>query len=248
MVEKEEIEARVSKFPYWYHKIELPEGVVTPGWAPLRPSSYRIPERLDGKRVLDVGAWDGYWTFEALKRGAIEVVAVDDFSDYLGHLDNSNRRSWETFDLCRELLEFDDDRCKRYDMSVYDIDESIVGRFDVVFFFGTLYHLRYPLMALDRLSAVCDADIHIESAILDDYSPYRGGLHNGYPDGQMVMEFYPRKEYGDNDSNWWAPTLHCLMNMVVAAGFHECQGWKLVEKPQELSHCRGFAHGKKKHS
>ena len=115
MSEKAHIKARVSEVPYWYHKIELPEGVVTPGWAPLHPASYRIPERLDGKRVLDVGAWDGYWTFEALKRGAIGVVAVDDFSDYLGSLDTSDRRAWETFDLCRELLEFDDDRCKRYD-------------------------------------------------------------------------------------------------------------------------------------
>lgn len=245
MSEKAQIEARVSQFPYWYHKIELPDGVVTPGWAPLRPASHRIPERLDGKRVLDVGAWDGYWTFEALKRGATEVVAIDDFSDYLDNLDTSDRRAWETFDLCRELLEFDDDRCKRYDMSVYDIDESNIGRFDIVFLFGTLYHLRYPLMALDRLSAVCDADIYIESAILDDFSPYGGGLHNGYPDGQMVMEFYPGNQYGNNNSNWWVPTLNCLMNMTLAAGFKECRGWKLVNTPQEVSYCRGFAHGQK---
>ena len=66
------------------------------------------------------------------------------------------------------------------------------------------------------------------------------------PDGQMVMEFYPRKEYGSNNTNWWVPTLHSLMNMIIAAGFNECQGWKLVDTPQELPYCRGFAHGKKK--
>ena len=49
---------QVKSFPYWYHRIELPGGVVTPGWAPLSKEAYRIPPDLTGKRVLDVGAWD----------------------------------------------------------------------------------------------------------------------------------------------------------------------------------------------
>ena len=64
------LEDAVGAFPFWYHKIELPGGVVTPGWAPLNADSYGIPADMSGLRVLDVGAWDGYWTFEALKRGA----------------------------------------------------------------------------------------------------------------------------------------------------------------------------------
>jgi len=60
----------VEAFPYWYHRIELPGGVVTPGWAPLDVDAYRVPGDLSGLRVLDVGAWGGFWTFEALKRRA----------------------------------------------------------------------------------------------------------------------------------------------------------------------------------
>ena len=131
-------------------------------------------------------------------------------------------------------------------MSVYDIDEKSLDRFDVIFLFGTLYHLRYPLLALDRLAAICDGEIYVESAILDDFSPYRGGLDNGYPDGQMVIEFYPSNEYGNNETNWWVPTLQCLVHMVAAAGFSDCKGWKLTDKPKHLSHCRGFAFGRKK--
>jgi tRNA (mo5U34)-methyltransferase len=207
-------------------------------------ASYGIPDDLTGMRVLDVGAWDGFWTFEALKRGAREVVAIDDFSDYLGELEEGQRQRWETFDLCREALGFDEAVCKRHEMTVYDVSEAELGRFDVVFFFGTLYHLRYPLYALDKLAAVCDREIYVETAIIDDFSPYMGGLGHGYPGQHVVMEFYPANEYGNNSTNWWAPSLSCLLAMLSAAGFSDVKGWKLTETtPQHISECRGFGRG-----
>lgn len=241
----ETLQTRIASFPFWYHKIELPGGVVTPGWAPISQEAYRIPADLTGKRVLDVGAWDGFWTFEALKRGAKQAVAIDDFSDYLGHLKDADRKAWGTFDLCREALGHDHERCQRHEMSVYEISEQKLGRFDVVFFFGTLYHLRYPLLALDKLAAICDGEIYVETAICDDFSPYRGGLGKGFA-GQMVMEFYPDDQYGANKTNWWAPTLHCVAHMVRVAGFTaDVQGWKLTDQPQHVSQCRGFVMGRK---
>ncbi len=242
-----EIKRRVDAFPYWYHKIELPGGITTPGWAPLNVEAYKLPKDLTGKRVLDVGAWDGFWTFEALKRGAREVVAIDDFSDYLGTLDPSDRKTWEAFDLCREALGYDETVCQRREVSVYDVNEEDLGRFDVVLFFGTLYHLRYPLLGLDRLASVCDELICVESAILDDYSAYNGGLGKGYSGQQFLMEFYPGNQYGANESNWWVPTLYCVFGMLNAAGFEEVNGWKLTsEPPRKLAHCRGFAQGRRK--
>lgn len=240
-----DLEEAIRAFPYWYHRIELPGGVVTPGWAPVDMASYGIPDDLTGLRVLDVGAWDGFWTFEALKRGAREVVAIDDFSDYLGGLRPEDRQAWTTFDFCRDALGFDERTCQRTEMSVYEVSEAALGRFDVVFCFGTLYHLRHPLLALDRLASVCEREIFVESAILDDYSPFRGGFGAGYPGGQMVMEFYPDDQYARNPTNWWVPTLHCLGHMVRAAGFAGVQGWKLIERPALLAHTRGFVHGVK---
>lgn len=238
---KADLEARVAAFPYWYHRIELPHGVVTPGWSPISAKAHRVPEDLSGKRVLDVGAWDGYWTFEALRRGAREVVAIDDFSDFLGQLDHAERREWETFDLCREAIGYDEERCRRKSMSVYDVSpDALGGMFDVVFCFGTLYHLRHPLLALDKLSGVCTSELYVESAILDDYSPYRGGLGQGYPNHEMVAEFYPGAEYGSNPSNWWVPTLKCLAHMVLSANFTKLEAWKLSDTPDQLAVCRGF--------
>lgn len=241
----ESIRERIAQFPFWYHKIELPFGITTPGWAPIDRDTYRIPADLRGKRVLDVGAWDGFWTFEALKRGASQVVAIDDFSDYLGRLPQESRKAWQTFDTCKEILGYSEYQCPRFDMSVYDLREDTFGKFDVVFFFGTLYHLRHPLLALDRLSALCREEIFVESAILDDYSPYLEGDIRGYPGGQMVMEFYPDDQYCGNATNWWTPTLHCLGHMVRSAGFATTEGWKLTEKPDQPAMCRGFIHGRK---
>ncbi len=236
---------QVASYPFWYHRIELPDGVVTPGWAPLNQEMYRIPQDMTGMRVLDVGAWDGYWSFEALKRGASQVVAIDDFSDFLGRPENVDRRAWETFDLCRDAFGYGKDRCERVEMSIYEVNESRLGRFDAVFFFGVLYHLRHPLLALDFLSSVCDKEIYIESAVLDDYSPYRGGLGQGYSGAQVLTEFYPNGELGGNVTNWWSPTLACLGLMVMSAGWEDVEVWKLTDNPTEVPHCRGFAKGVK---
>lgn len=238
-----ELKEKVEKIPYWYHKIELP-GITTPGWSPLAPKQYGLPKDLTGKRVLDVGGWDGYWTFEALKRGAKEVVCIDDFSDTLGSLTKEQRPAWETFDLCREALGYSEDVCKRTAMSVYNITEEEFGRFDVVMFFGTLYHCKYPQLALDKLSLICDGRIYIESAVLDSYSVYRGGIGKGYPE-DVVVEFYPANQYGSNESNWWVPSLKCLGAMLSAADFKNIEIWPLTASPNELSECRGFACGTK---
>jgi len=229
--------------PYWYHRIELPDGSVTPGWAPANRESYRIPLDLAGKRVLDIGAWDGYWTFEALRRGASEVIAIDDFSDQVGFLQGTGWKPWATFDACKKALGYTDKQCRRADMSVYNLNTEIMGTFDVVFCFGVLYHCRHPLLALDKISEVCTSELYVESAILDDFSPYQGGLHNGY--SGMVMEFYPENAYGNNPTNWWVPTLECMAHMIRASGFNEVSMWKFAETPNGLPQCRGHVKGVK---
>ena len=206
-------------------------------------AAYRVPADLTGLRVPDVGAWDDYWTFQALHRGAHEVVAIDDFSDRRDTIQKVPRPKWETFDLCRAALGYSKDRCRRIEVNVYDVTPETLGLFDVVFFFGTLYHLRHSLLALDKLSAVCTSRIFVESAISDDYSPYYG-LDEGYAE-DMVMEFFPDAQLGQNPTNWWSPTSTCLDSMVRAAGFQSVAYWKLKGEPTAVPHCRGFVRGVK---
>ena len=63
----------------WFHSIELAPGLKTRGSddTARRVDILQIPEDLTGKTVLDVGAWDGFFSFEAERRGAARVVALD---------------------------------------------------------------------------------------------------------------------------------------------------------------------------
>ena len=65
----------------WYHSIELPDGQVIQGLQTVeqmrsRVAQFPLPQDLTGKRVLDIGAWDGWFSFEMEKRGA-QVLAID---------------------------------------------------------------------------------------------------------------------------------------------------------------------------
>ncbi len=39
-------------------------------------------------------------------------------------------------------------------MSIYDLDPEEIGQFDIVLFLAVFHHLRYPLLALDKIGAV----------------------------------------------------------------------------------------------
>src|SRR5688500_12377798 len=123
----------------WYHTIDLGGGVVTKGVdaSPARLIQLGLPASLAGKTVLDVGAWDGFFSFEAERRGAARVVAADHYSWH--------GTGWGTkagFELARAAL---GSRVEDLDVDVMDLSPERAGTFDVVFFLGVLYHLPNPL-------------------------------------------------------------------------------------------------------
>src|ERR1041384_7791790 len=74
----DEVRAEIATVPQWYQKIELRPGIITPG---INHSSFvlghlRLPADCSGLRARDLGARDGYFSFELERRGA-EVMAVD---------------------------------------------------------------------------------------------------------------------------------------------------------------------------
>jgi tRNA (mo5U34)-methyltransferase len=182
----------------WYHSIELNDGTVIPGIQTIvqlkeRIARYPIPQDLRGKRVLDIGCWDGWFSFEMERRGA-SVVAVD-----------SARQ--ETFFEAKRLLN------SKVEYIVEDIcylTPRDVGYFDIVLFFGVLYHLKHPLLALERVCELTRDFACIESLVIDDPPQ---------PDAIPLLEFYETTELAGQFDNWCGPNTECMLAYIRTAGF-----------------------------
>jgi tRNA (mo5U34)-methyltransferase len=196
----------------WYHAIEVAPGIITPGRYNPTPllDAMGFPADLSGKTVLDIGAYDGFFTFEAERRGAQRIVALD-----------RHPASQKGFAVAHELL---GSKAEYVVGSVYDLSPQIHGMFDVVLFLGVLYHLRHPLLALERIHSVCRETVLVESHVLDNDFVDAGQhipletLHPLLKDSAL-MQFYPHDELVHDLSNWWAPTAECLRLMIDSCGF-----------------------------
>ena len=184
----------------WMHSIDLGNGIVTPGmWTPHSVILAAFSE-IDfvGRKVLDIGCWDGLWAFEAEKRGASEVYATDCISQRWG--------TRATFDLARRALQSK----AHYDpsISVFDVGRLGVHDFDVVLFCGVYYHLRDPLLALTRLRQVMadGALMVVEGDVIHD------------PD-RAYSRFFYRDIWRGDPSNWWIPTIRCLREWIESSYF-----------------------------
>lgn len=129
---------------FWYHSIRLGD-VVTPGMYPQPAEEWTaraMPADLTGKTVLDVGAWDGYFSFEAERRGASRVLAIDSFQAP----DHAAVKA-TGFEYAKAFLH------SAVDFKVMDVSEvgGLHETFDLIFFLGIYYHLRDPIEALRLL-------------------------------------------------------------------------------------------------
>jgi tRNA (mo5U34)-methyltransferase len=188
----ESIRARVGALR-WFHDYEVVPGVRTGGVSNMdvRGPHFPVPQDLTGKRVLDIGCADGYFTYLCESRGA-EVTSIDLWP----------RRGYF---LAHELRE---SKAEFRHMSVYDLDPAEIGLFDVVFFCGVYYHNKHPLLALERVASVSRGLAIIESEIL----PEMPGLTSG-------AQFLERDTLNGDPTNWWVPLPHTLAETVRAAGF-----------------------------
>ena len=176
-----------------YHSLELNDGQVIPGLISIsdlrtRIDAYGLPEDLTGKRVLDIGAASGWNSFECERRGA-DVVAID-YVEY------------EELTAVKRLRE------SKLEYVVMDMDELTperFGYFDYVLFFGVLYHLRHPLLGLERVCAVTRGTALIESFVTEE-----SGCN---------LEFYETDQLGGQIDNWFGPSVECLKAMTRSAGF-----------------------------
>ena len=198
---------RVAEEPYWFHRIELPGGIVTPGWSDPKVDKlphYGLPADMRGMRVLDVGHAEGFFSFEAERRGAAEVVGIEPYPPMV-----------RNFEICRAAL---GSRARSYMTSVYDLNPSQFGTFDLVMFFGVLYHLHNPVLALQKIESVCTGTILMQTATCDNSSDTP--MAEFHPFG---IKSGPPGNPSHDPSCFWFPNLACCAAMLEHVGFKKVE-------------------------
>lgn len=149
--------------------------------------------------MLDVGAWDGFFSFEAERRGSARVLATDSYC--------WGGDGWGTkagFDLARRAL---GSKVEDKEIDVLDLSPDTVGMFDVVLFLGVLYHMKHPLLALEHVFSVTRERL-IMSTLVDMMSERR-----------PAAAFYQGAEANDDPTNWWGPNPAAVVAMLRTVGF-----------------------------
>jgi len=201
MTHSNELQHRIDSV-YWYHEFEFPNGLIARSkmpdvvlhrrvWSHIRQQLDQIDFR--GKTVLDLGCWDGYWSFYAEQRGAKRVLATDDVSQ------NWARSSGLL--LAKEL--FGSNIETNLDVSVYDL-EKLGETFDIVLCLGIYYHLVDPFYAFAQVRHCC----HSESLAIFEGD----GFHSW-------RQEYLRYDLSDHAKPIFVPTRSVLRQMLQAAYF-----------------------------
>jgi tRNA (mo5U34)-methyltransferase len=232
MAYSDSLRARIQELGPWFHNLDLAGIQTAPdhflGDYPAckwRRFAHSIPSDLTGCNVLDIGCNAGFYAMEMKRRGAARVIGIDTDPDYLRQAALAS----EVTGLPIELRQ----------MSVYEV-ASLGMQFDIVLFLGVLYHLRYPLLALDLIAR------HVVSGLLVCQCLQRGSediapINHDYAfdeetlfhmEGAPRMQFIERSFAGD-PTNWWIPNPACVAAMLRSAGFH------ILQRPEpEVYVCR----------
>jgi len=223
---RDEISRAVKELGNWFHNLDL-HGVKTApdhflGDYPAvkwKRFAHALPASLEGKTVLDIGCSSGFYSIEMKRRGARRVVAMEPDEHYLA-------QARFAAEVCEQEIEFSN-------LSVYDV-ERLGERFDLVIFMGVLYHLRYPLLALDLIRRYVAKDLLLFQSMLRG-SAQALNLNEDYPfseTGIFELPGVPRLHfirdcYAGDPTNWWIPNRACVEAMLQSAGF------ELLDHPEE---------------
>lgn len=211
----DEIRAAIGRVPRWRHSIELAPGISTPGDPTKRVlRRLRLPADLTGKSVLDVGCSDGFFSFEAERRGASPVVAFDEWSSPF--VDRP-----AGFDTVHQLL---DSKVQFHRLDLQALDPTQLGQFDVVLCLGVLYHLKHPLLGMEQLARLTKDMLILETEVTESIINTPG------------MRFVEGLYHGRDITTWWVPSISGVMQMARAAGFQRVETITLYDT-RAVFHC-----------
>ena len=228
LAQADDVQAEIERLGPWFHNLHLPGGLQTVPdhfiggdfprfkWLEIAP---HIPQDLSGWRVLDVGCNAGFYSFELARRGA-QVVAIDHDAHYLA------QARW----ACGQYgLE---DRIEFRQLPVYGVAQW-KEKFDLVWFMGVFYHLRYPLLALDLLASMTRKLMVFQTLAMPGQQVYEDtGNHEIHDRGPLLDPGWPKMafiehEFAGDPTNWWVANHACCEAMLRSTGL------RVVSRPAD---------------
>jgi tRNA (mo5U34)-methyltransferase len=208
----------------WFHSFAFPDGARVDGIKPLESlqeeADLIFPTPLAGKRVLDIGAWDGFFSFQAERRGAAEVLATDHFC-WSGQGWGDKRG----FDHAHARF---GSQVRSRDLDVADHRVADLGQFDMVLLLGVMYHVTDPYRTLEAAAAMSRDHLVIETVTALRHEPV------------PAMRLFTELELDRDPTNFWAPNILALREMCVRFGYSrfqvlpealDNQGWRKLAMP-----------------
>jgi len=207
-----DVRAMIAAYSPWYHRIEVRPGIVTPGIndTPTNLRMLDLPADCAGMRVLDLGARDGFFSFELERRGA-DVLAID-----YAPADRTG------FQIAAQLL---GSRVVLRQANLYNLTAAELGTFDLVLFLGLLYHLPDPIRALRIVRSLCRERMYLETLVIDESVLMPDG--SAAPLAQLderlaampLMQFFPGATCHNDQTNYWGPNVRCVEAMLTETEF-----------------------------
>jgi tRNA (mo5U34)-methyltransferase len=210
------LSAEIGQLGDWFHNIDLNGVWTAPNhflgdfpnikWKHIAPE---LPQDLRGATVLDIGCNGGFYSIQMKKRGADRVLGIDIDDRYLAQ----GQFAAKTLGLDIEFQK----------KSVYDVDQ-IDGTFDYVIFMGVLYHLRYPMYALDKVVKKVGGKLIFQTMCRgSEASPTWENDYDFWDKKIFDNEDWPRmyfveNSYANDPTNWWIPNCPAAEGMLRSAG------------------------------
>ncbi|MDZ7697136.1 MAG: methyltransferase domain-containing protein [Deltaproteobacteria bacterium] len=209
----------------WYHEFDLPNGLQIRSREPDTPAHQRLWRAIfseleaidfEGKTVLDIGCWDGMFSFFAERRGAKEVVAADDYS-----------QNWSTPEGIRLVRDVLNSSIKIVDdMSIYQV-AKLQQKFDIILCFGVYYHLADPFFAFANLRHCAhpgswlflEGDVLLNGGKAEaDYHFGRSGYPCFLPSEQVLRQMLEAAYLRVEDRVWLDRPRNPILTLMKAAG------------------------------
>ena len=215
--------------PLWFHTFALAPGIYTPGIA--RDHGYRLAvlgaARFEGRSVLDIGAFDGFYSFLAEVRGARRVVAVDNeqYVHWVRARFGVPLKGGVGFHAIAGLVA---SRVEYRRMDALDVHE-LGERFDVALCFGILHRVTDPIALLQALADVLEPGGEI---VLETYGSRLA------PDTPAIEVHEPGDVYARDDFVYWGFSPESLRRLVRIVGL---DGVEVIDEREIDGHPRILA-------